>query len=81
MAEKVDKLLQADFIKEITYLEWIANVVMVKKANDKWRICIGFSDLNKAYPKDNYPLSRIDLMVDKIAPSSSSSMVPKFPTC
>ena len=37
---------------------------MVKKANGKWRMCVDFTDLNKAYPKDSYPLPRIDLLVD-----------------
>ena len=62
--EEVCKLLKADFIKEAYYLEWLANVVMVKKANSKWRICVDFTDLNKACPKDSYPLPRIDLLVD-----------------
>ena len=62
--EEVCKLLEADFIKEAYYLEWLANVVMVKKANSKWRICVDFTDLNKACPKDSYPLPRIDLLVD-----------------
>ena len=60
----MDKLFQAGFIKEITYLEWIAIVVMVKKANGKWWICIDFSDLNQVCLKDSYPISRIDRMVD-----------------
>ena len=62
--EEVCKLLEVDFIKEAYYLEWLANVVMVKKANSKWRICVDFTDLNKACPKDSYPLPRIDLLVD-----------------
>ena len=62
--EEVCKLLKADFIKEAYYLEWLANVVMVKKANSKWRICVDFTDLNKACPKDSYPLPHIDLLVD-----------------
>ena len=62
--EEVCKLLKADFIKEAYYLEWLANVVMVKKANSKWRICVDFTDLNKACPKDSYPLLHIDLLVD-----------------
>ena len=37
---------------------------MVKKANGKWRMCVDFTDLNKACPKDSYPLPRIDLLVD-----------------
>ena len=61
------KLLEADFIREVYYPEWLANVVMVKKANGKWRMCIDFIDLNKAYPKDSYPLPRINLLVDSMA--------------
>ncbi|XP_077242431.1 uncharacterized protein LOC143882940 [Tasmannia lanceolata] len=56
MKVEVDKLLQAGFIRAIQYREWLANVVMVKKANGSWRACIDFSDLNRAYPKDPYPL-------------------------
>ena len=47
--------------------DWLANVVMVKKANDKWRICVDFTDLNKACPKDSYPLPHFDQLVDSIA--------------
>ena len=46
------------------YPEWLANVVLVKKANDKWRLCIDFTDVNRACPKDRFPLPRIDLIVD-----------------
>jgi len=45
----------------------LANVVMVKKASKKWRMCIDFTDLNKACPKDSYPLSRVDVLVDSTA--------------
>ena len=48
MAEEVRKLLEVDFIQEVYYLDWLANVVMVKKANGKWRMCVDFTDLNKA---------------------------------
>ena len=47
--------------------DWLANVILVKKANGKWRTCVDFTDLNKACPKDSFPLSRIDQMVDSIA--------------
>ncbi|XP_014490542.1 uncharacterized protein LOC106753268 [Vigna radiata var. radiata] len=57
---EVDKLVKVGFIREITYTTWLANVVMVKKANSQWRMCIDFTDLNKACPKDNYPLPSID---------------------
>ena len=62
--EEVDKLLEAGFIREVFYLDWLANVVMVKKSNGRWRMCIDFTDLNKAYPKDSFPLPRIDQLVD-----------------
>ena len=62
--EKVGKLLQAGAIREVEYPEWLANVVLVKKANGKWRLCIDFTDVNRACPKDSFPLPRIDLIVD-----------------
>ncbi|XP_077215932.1 uncharacterized protein LOC143850586 [Tasmannia lanceolata] len=62
--EEVDKLLDTKFIREIRYPEWLANVVMVKKSNGKWRICIDFTDLNKACSKDCYPLPRTDHLID-----------------
>ena len=55
------------FIREVYYLDWLANVVMVKKANGKWRMYVDFTDLNKACPKDSYPLPRIDYLVDSTA--------------
>jgi hypothetical protein len=55
--EEVEKFLQARFIREVDYLNWLANIVLVRKANDKWRMCIDFTDLNKACPKDNFPFS------------------------
>ena len=53
---EVQKLLDAGVIREVLYLEWLANVVMVPKKNGKWRMCIDFTILNKACPKDEYPL-------------------------
>jgi len=49
-------LLSANHVREIQYPEWLANVVLVKKANRKWRMCVDFTDLNKACSKDSYPL-------------------------
>ena len=66
IAEEVCKLLEADFIKEVYYFDWLANVVMVKKANKKCRMCVDFTDLNKACPKDSYPLPRVDILVDSM---------------
>jgi hypothetical protein len=59
---KVQRLLDACFIHEVQYPTWLANVVMVKKKNGKWRMCTNFTDLNKCYPKDDFPLSRITMV-------------------
>jgi hypothetical protein len=50
VSEEVEKLMKAGFIEEIKYPEWLANVVMVKKHNGKWRMCVDLTDLNKACP-------------------------------
>ena len=57
----------AGFIWEVYYPEWLANVVLVKKANGKLRMCVDFTDLNKVCPKDSFPLPRIDQLVDSLA--------------
>ena len=62
--EEVAKLKQARAIKEVFYLEWLANTVVVKKKSGKWRVCVDFTDLNKAYPKDPFPMPKIDQLVD-----------------
>ena len=58
--EEVEKLLTAGFIREVYYPRWLANIVMVKKSNGKWRMCVDFTDLNNACPEDSFPLPRID---------------------
>ena len=65
--DEVTKLLAAGFIREVHYPERLTNVVLMKKANGKWRMCVDFTDLNKAYSKDSFPLLRIDQLVDSIA--------------
>jgi hypothetical protein len=72
---EVKRLLSAGVIREVKYLEWLANTVMVKKANGKWRMCIDFTDLNKACPKDEFPLPRIDSLVDAAASSELMSLL------
>lgn len=62
--EEADKLLQTGFIEEAHYTTWLANVVLVKKPNGKWRICTDYIDLNKACSKDSYALPNIDRLVD-----------------
>ncbi|KAI3719999.1 hypothetical protein L6452_20906 [Arctium lappa] len=65
--DEVDNLLKTGKIREVKYPDWLANVVVVQKKNGKWRVCIDFTDLNKACPKDPFPLPHIDSMVDATA--------------
>ena len=65
--EEVNKLLQAKAIREVEYLDWLANVVLIKRANGKWQLCIDFTNVNQACPKDSFPLPQIDLIVDATA--------------
>ena len=76
--EEVQKLTTAQFIREVYYPDWLANVVMVKKANGKWRMCVDFTDLNKACPKDSYPLPCIDQLVDSTAGHQLLSFMDAF---
>jgi hypothetical protein len=72
---EVKRLLSAGVIIDVTYPEWLANTIMVKEANGKWRMCIDFTDLNKACPKDDFPLPRIDSLVDAAASSKLMSLL------
>ena len=76
--EKVQKLTTAQQIWEFYYPNWLANVVMVKKANGKWRMCMDFTNLNKACPKDSYPLPRIDQLVDSTTDHQLLSFMDAF---
>ncbi|KAI5350813.1 hypothetical protein L3X38_003704 [Prunus dulcis] len=67
MRTEVDKLQTIGFIREATYPVWLANSVMVRKATGGWRMCQDYTDLNKACPKDSFPLPRIDQLVDATA--------------
>ncbi|XP_012838229.1 PREDICTED: uncharacterized protein LOC105958770 [Erythranthe guttata] len=73
--EEVQKLLLAGQIREIRFPTWLSNAVLVKKGTGKWRMCIDFRDLNKACPKDYYPLPRIDQLVDSTAGCKMLSMM------
>ena len=71
IGEEVQKLLAAEFIKEVSHPEWLANPVLVRKKNGKWRMCVDYTGLNKACPKVPFLLPRIDLhcrMQDLILP-------------
>jgi hypothetical protein len=64
IGEEIHKLLEAEFIKEVHLPEWLANPVLVKKKNEKWRMCVDYTCLNKACLKVPFSLPRIDQIVD-----------------
>ncbi|KAL2234291.1 UNVERIFIED_CONTAM: Retrovirus-related Pol polyprotein from transposon [Sesamum indicum] len=76
--EEVDKLLKAGYVSEVRYTDWLSNVVVVPKAAGKWRMCTDFTDLNKACPKDPFPLPRIDQLVDATAGYKLFSMMDAY---
>ena len=78
VAEEVRKLLEVGFIREVYYPDWLANVVMVRKNNGKWRMCVDFTNLNRACPKDSYPFPRIDTLVDSTARHELLSFMDAF---
>jgi hypothetical protein len=64
IGDEIVKLLAARFIKEVYHPEWLANPIRVKKKSGKWRMCVDYTSLNKACPKDPFPLPHIDQVVD-----------------
>ena len=76
--EEVAKLKQAGAIKEDFYPEWLANTLVVKKKSGKWRVCIDFTDLNKVFPKDPFPMPKIDQLVDSTAGHPRMSFLDAF---
>ncbi|GKA27783.1 reverse transcriptase domain-containing protein [Tanacetum coccineum] len=64
--EEVGKLVEAGIIREVHYHDWLSNPVMVRKHDNSWRMCVDFKDLNKACPKDGYPLPEIDWKVESL---------------
>ena len=76
--EEVTKQLKVGFIKLVHQDEWIANVVLVPNKDGKVIMCLDFRDLNKACPKDDFPLPHIDVLVDNIASSALISFMDGF---
>ena len=76
--EEVERLLASGAIREVQYPRWLSNTVVVKKKNGKWRVCIDFTDLNKACPKDPFPLPRIDQLVDSASRHDRLSFLDAF---
>ena len=79
--DEVVKLKRAGAIKEMFYPKWLANTVVVKKKSGKWRVCVDFTDLNKACPKDPFPMPQIDQLVDATAGHPRMSFLDAFLRC
>jgi hypothetical protein len=75
---EVQRLQDAKVIREVKYPVWLANNVPVKKKNGKWRMCVDFTDLNKACKKDDFPLERVDKIVDDADNSEMLSLLDMF---
>jgi hypothetical protein len=76
--EEVKRLVDAHFISEIKYPTWLANTVLVKKANRKWRMCVDYTNLNMACPKDPYPLPNIDHLIDSASGYNTLSFMDAY---
>ena len=76
--EEVTKQLKVGFIKLVHQAEWITNVMPIPKKDGKVRMCVDFRDLNKACPKDDFPLPHIDVLVDNMAATAMMSIMDGF---
>nr|GEV16135.1 reverse transcriptase domain-containing protein [Tanacetum cinerariifolium] len=63
---EVQKLVEERIMREVYYHDWLSNPVMVKKHDGSWRMCVDFTDLNKACPRDCYPLLEINWKVESL---------------
>ena len=64
---EVNNLLETSFVKEVKYPKWLANVVVVPKKGGKWCVCVYYTGLKEACPKDSFPLPHIDQIMDATA--------------
>jgi hypothetical protein len=75
---EVQRLQDTKMVREVKYPVWLANTVPVKKKNGKWRMCVDFTDLNKACKKNDFPLERVDKIIDDAANSEMLSLLNMF---
>ena len=75
---EIEKQWNAGFLEVVKYPQWVSNIVVVPKKEGKIRVCVDFRDLNRASPKDNFPLPHIDMLVDNAAHSSTYSFMDGF---
>ncbi|XP_022880710.1 uncharacterized protein LOC111397978 [Olea europaea var. sylvestris] len=71
--DEVNKLSRSGFIKEAIYSKWISNPVLMRKSSEKWTVCVDFTNLNKACPKDSFPLPRIDQLIPMFRPDEEAT--------
>jgi hypothetical protein len=75
---KVQRLLDSGFIREVVYPQWLANVVIVRKKNGTWWMCIHFIDLNRCCSKDDFALMRIDKIIDSATSCEMMALLDYF---
>ncbi|KAL1206462.1 RNA-directed DNA polymerase-like protein [Cardamine amara subsp. amara] len=78
ISDKVDRLLKTGSIRKVKYPYWLANPVVVKKKNRKWRVCVDFTDINKVCPDDSFSLLHIDRLVESTAGHELLSFMDSF---
>ena len=78
IVKEVQKLLAVGFIKPIQHLCWLSNIVPAEKKNGQMRCCVGFRNLNRACPKDEFPLPNMDLLIDSAVGSALFSFMDGF---
>ena len=75
---EVKKLINSGFVREVQHPDWVANIVLVPKKNGKIRICIDYHDLNVTFPKDEFPLSIMDVMIENTCDFERISFMDSF---
>lgn len=77
MRKEVRTLAAISYIKDVVYPDWIAHIILVPKP-PTWHMCVDYTDLNKAFPLDPYPLPSIHQMVDEMAVATLMSFMDAF---
>jgi hypothetical protein len=65
--KEIEKMLEAGFIRSCRYAKWISSIVPVQKKDGQWRVCMDFRDLNRATPKDEYPMPVVEKLINAAA--------------
>jgi hypothetical protein len=76
--KEVKKPLDAKIIVPLRYSKWVANLVPVRKKNSEIRLCVDFRNLNWSSLKDNYPLQKMDHVLEKVVGDNKISMIDGF---